>query len=89
MGTRDPLEVRWDVHKPEHDLSLDTEIQPWTNHTERRRAIQYYLDTPQTQDARWRIGKDASKPTVEPWEHCQRAPRIVFRRVPPSTTVDA
>jgi hypothetical protein len=45
MDIRDPLEVRWDdIHKPEHGLSLDTEIQPWTNHTDRRRAIQYYLE---------------------------------------------
>jgi hypothetical protein len=45
MDTRDPLEVRWEeIEDPKAGVTLDTEIQPWADRTDRRRAIHYYLE---------------------------------------------
>lgn len=44
MDTRDPLQVRWEeIQEPEAGIRLDTEIQAWAGHTDRHRAIHYYI----------------------------------------------
>jgi hypothetical protein len=45
MDNRDPLEARWEeIQEPEAGITLDTEIQPWVDRTDRHRATHYYME---------------------------------------------